>query len=479
MTNQSDEILKQRRARNRVRAWEWARSVSELPLSAWRLDRFKAVLSKTADGSHEMPERQTGQFCLRAAVRVSGAVLIALGMWLIYVIRHRAGTGQQLLRKDTKRLFALHGEYTTRTRHLLHEVSSASPAAIIILGRSHRTSQAVRALWATRMSQALPLDLVVRMPMSPSACIGAILDLPRLLGEGIVLSARATVRLRWREEAAIAFRVILGATAARWWQQQGLASEVMFGHTGTADTMLFEVAIQNEGGESIHIVHGQATGPNFVGFSNRALFRSRHDTQAYQRLACYGQCLVQTTQAPVPVRGQSGTLLLTNLAHPMNAGYHRHGLRDELAMIDTTAAAARMLGPAAQPVLWKPHPSLAQLPQETQKSLRAAAQERGITMLPPETNIIKLAVQSRWVVSSPSTVALDLLQEGSLTLVLDPQGMVLDTALLHLPRADTSPDAVLAELTALDPGAAYGEKLAAAYAAIGPARTLDILVKRE
>lgn len=479
MTNQSDEILKQRRARNRAQAWEWARSVSQLPLSAWRLDRFKAVLAQTADGSHEMPERQTGQFCSRAAFRVSGAVLIALGMWLIYVIRHRAGAGQQPLQKDTKRLFALHGEYTTRTRHLLHEVSSASPAAIIILGRSHGTPQAVRALWATRMSHAWPLDLVVRMPMSPSACIGAMLDLPRLLGGGIALSARATVRLGWRKEAAIAFRVILGATAARWWHQQGLAGEVLFGHTGTADTMLLEEAIQNGGGESIHIVHGQATGPNFVGFSNRALFRSRHDTQAYQRLACYGHCLVQTALVPVPVRGQSGTLLLTNLAHPMNAGYNQHGLRDELAMIDTTAAAARMLGPVAQPVLWKPHPSLAQLPQETQQALRAAAQERDITMLPPETDIIKLAVQNRWVVSSPSTVALDLLQEGSLTLVLDPQGMVLDTALLHLPRADTTPDAVRAELTALDPGAAYGEKLAAAYAAIGPARALDMLGKLE
>jgi len=185
--------------------------------------------------------------------------------------------------------------------------------------------------------------------------------------------------------------------------------------------------------------------------------------------------LVQTALAPVPVRGQSGILLLTNLAHPMNAGYNQHGLRDELAVMDTTAAAARMLGPVAQPVLWKPHPSLAQLPQETQQALRAAAQERDITMLPPETDIIKLAEQNRWVVSSPSTVALDLLQEGSLTLVLDPQGMVLDTALLHLPDADTTPNAVRDELTALDPGVAYGEKLAAAYAAIGPARAFDML----
>jgi hypothetical protein len=60
-------------------------------------------------------------------------------------------------------------------------------------------------------------------------------------------------------------------------------------------------------------------------------------------------------------------------------------------------------------------------------------------------------------------------------LVLDPQGIVLDTALLHLPRADTTPDAVRDELTALDPGVACGEKLAAAYAAIGPARALDML----
>lgn len=479
MTDQTDEIRKQRQARNRARAWEWARSVGQRPRNAWALDRFKAVLALTADGSHDLPERRAGQFSLLAALRASAAVLIALGMWLLYTIRHRAGVGQRPLRKDVKRLFALHGEYSTRTRHLLSEVSSVVPTAVLLLGRSRNTPQSVRALWAQKLPPALPSDLGVLMPLSPSACLGAMLDLPRLLGGGIAHSARATVNLGWREEAAIAFRVILGATAARWWRRQGFAVDVWFGQTGTADTMLLEEAIHNAGGKSIHVVHGQATGPNFVGFSDKALFRSRHDAQAYEWLACYGHCLVQSAPAPMPVRGRSGILLLTNLAHPMNSGYQRNGLRDELAILDATAAAAKMLGTVAQPVLWKPHPALAQLPHETQQALHAAAQQRDLTMLPPEADITELAGQNRWVVCSPSTVALDLLQEGSLPLVLDPQGTVLDTALLHLPQAETTPDALRAELTALDPGAAYGEKLATAHTAIGPARALDMLGKLE
>jgi len=378
---------------------------------------------------------------------------------------------------SVSRMAAIHAEWSTRSRHLLTAIDAAAPpiGAVILLGRLHRSPEQTAALWARKRPGSRAASLPLVFPMSPRACLAALSDLPRLLCEGFESSSYMPLALPFREQVAISFRVVLGSVAARWWKQQGATeAEVLFGITGTADTTLLETAIQQTGGHTVHALHGQATGPNFAGVSNLALFRSRHDAMAYSRLGCYGRCEVQAVAQPKAMRGTAGLLLLSNLAHPMNPDFRRQPLRDELALLACVGSAAHRLGAVARPLLWKPHPVMAELPEAMRATLRTAARQQGFTELPSETNPVSVAADCRWVLASPSTVALDLLQAGYLSVVLDPQGSVLDTALAGLPQAAVEPEALADLLERLDGRDAHTNTFSEAFAAIGPARAFDL-----
>ena len=171
-----------------------------------------------------------------------------------------------------------------------------------------------------------------------------------------------------------------------------------------------------------------------------------------------------------------GVLLLSNLAHPMNPGFQRFGLRDEMMLLAVVGEAARMLGASAQPLRWKPHPVIADLAPGIRDALRACAVQHGFEEVPADHPVEAVAQRSHWVVTSPSTVALDLLRAGCLSIVLDPQGSVLDTALAGLPRAACDARGLAALCRDLDPLDSHARALAAAVAAVGPARALDLRV---
>jgi len=463
-------------ALNRARSWHWAAELCRQPRCVWQLERSKLFVAQAEGAPFLLPECPMGRPSLKAGLQAVLSVLIALCLWAGYVIRRRAGHGQTALGRDAKRVIALLGEVATRTRHLLQAMSSnAIPvSAVILLGRLQVSRQKVLDLWAGHVDWAIPPGLPLLQPMSPRACMMVLHDLPRLMARGIATAARAQTRIGIREEVAIAFRVLLGTTAARWWERHGTDCEVLFGHTGTADTTLLENAIRRSGGRTVHLVHGQAIGPNFLGFSDLALFRSRYDAEAYARLGCYGRCDIQIAAPPEPRRGSSGVLLLSNLAHPMNAGFRRRGLHDELALLEVTAAAARGMGRVAEPLTWKPHPSLATLSEDVQAELRGRAREMGFVELPAGTPVDKAATQCRWVVTSPSTVALDLLQAGILAILLDPQCTALDTAVAALPIATATPEGLRTRLCEIDRDDRYASLFRTTFDRIGPARALDL-----
>ena len=106
--------------------------------------------------------------------------------------------------------------------------------------------------------------------------------------------------------------------------------------------------------------------------------------------------------------------------------------------------------------------------------MRRAAQREGFTEISSSEDALYIAAQCRWVLTSPSTVALDLLQSGQLSIVLDPQNSVLDSALSGLPQAPHTPIALAEFLETLDNDDSYIMTYDEAFSLIGPARDLDL-----
>lgn len=445
-------------------------------MSAWRLEKFKKIASIAEDAQAPLPNTLIGKLSLTSYFRAMAAIALSIFFLLLYIFRHRAGFGQGRLPRAATRMLALHGEVSTRTTHILRAVNEVelSQSAIIIIGRSRYGPKKVAKIWEKKLSYIQPGLLPVYLPMSPMSCFAAFAKLPGVISEGLSLLCRGTIKMSLRDEMAIAFRVFLGVISEKWWAQQSVSCEVIFGITGTADSALLERAIKRSGGRSVHAVHGQATGPNFLGFSDLALFRSRHDARAYAELGVYGVCSVQEALPVDARRGSAGLLLLSNLAHPMNPGFQRFGLRDEIALLNAVGEAARMLGPRAHPLRWKPHPAIDALPIEAQDELRTTAKALGFVELGVDADIEQVATSCLWVVSSPSTVALDLLQAGVLSVLLDPQGSLLDTAIRCLPVAPADGAELKKTLLSLIENKEYSKQFIASWKLIGPARPLDL-----
>lgn len=403
-----------------------------------------------------------------AFVLATLAAAAALCGWLLWFAR-RAGSAPAGGQKAV--FVALNGEWSNRTRHVLEAMGRAPPPqAIVITGRLRHSPARIAADWSTRLGCDLPPAFC---PVSLSAALAAVPDMVALAGAGLRCAGSEAIPFYAR--LAMGFRVLLGAVSARWWQMEGPAARrVVFGFTGLADSTLLERAMQERSSETVHAVHGLATGPDFAGFSDVAIFRCGHDAAAYARLGCYGSCTVQPAPAAGPRRGGAGLLLLTNLAHPMNRHFRDRGEADEIAVLARVAEAARLLGPPARPLCWKPHPVIASLPTAVAGRIRDVASGLGFEELPHGPGIGAQAARFRWVVSTPSTITADFMVDGVLCLVLDPQGTCGDDAPALLPRLGASAGEIAHRLRALDDDDAFGAEFARARDAVGPAAPLDL-----
>jgi hypothetical protein len=298
----------------------------------------------------------------------------------------------------------------------------------------------------------------------PSAC-GAIIEAMRI-------AVRAPYLPAFRERIGMMYRIHMGLASARWWRRQRPRPQrIVYGHTGNADSTLLEIAQRSSGQQTWHVVHGVSAGLNFTGRSSVAVFACEHDARWHERLEGYGRCLHFPAPMPAPVSGGSGLLLLTNYAHPMNLECRVSGTSAEEAVLRAVSAAAAQLGVAEGGLHWRPHPALAALDRTDQDALRWVAGRAGFRELPSSVDWLEHARNARWVVTTASTVAIQLLEAGVVSVVLIPHWLDPDCALARQPLALRDMALLPQVLAGMGQAATdRGEALAAAWQAIGPGR---------
>lgn len=464
-------------ALGRKAVWKLARRLKRGG-SPWALEYFKACLgpaevrlgallvsAHAPDPSTLSPKRSAATDLLHFLL----AAGMGLGMLLMVLLRFTSKPAGTSVGAPGQTLLAVHGEWSNRTRHLLSRVHiDLQPEAIIVLGRPQMSLADVARRWKQELPSGLPPLLV---PQSWWAFLLATPALPVLLARGFRHLRHAPLRPPLREHAALSFRVMLGSVQQQWWRLHGgQGAEVLFGHTGLGDTTQLELQMQLQNCSTAHVIHGICTGPNFVGFSSRAIFQCGADADQYGALGHYGQCESPPAKQPKWLRGSQGVLLLTNLAHPMNPGYQQHGIADELAVINMAVELANRLGADAQPMHWRPHPVIGALPQTEQQALRDRAMALGLKEVPAAQDWLALAPRMRWVFTTPSTTLVELLRQGCLPLLLDPQDSVHDGAASRLPlRCKKANEDCQRSLEALDSDNDFQAMQLAAWNAVRPA----------
>lgn len=310
-----------------------------------------------------------------------------------------------------RRWVALHAEVSNRTRPLLDALRDGAPAdGVLVLGFPRRPLSRLRRDWAPWLgAHALPLA----RPVSLGTFLASTRRAWRELAGARRLAATCPVSPSARELMAILARLALGEASARWWAAHGHGEQVLYGHTGTADTTCLELAQQARAMITVHHVHGVSGGRNFLGRSNVAVLRCGHDADWHARLGGYGRCEWMPAEPPAWTRGDGGLLLLSSFAHPMYLGYCLQGLAEECALLRAVAEAAR-LAELKAPMTWLPHPAAALLPEAERESLWTLAEKLGFAMAPSGQGFRELAARSRWVVSSESTVVIELMADGQL-----------------------------------------------------------------
>lgn len=461
--------------------WKIAEVLKADDLSVWSLERVKARFElRHADNKFAPRYSGTRGRVFTKAYRTllfSSTVSAALLLFITYLAMVRLCHRSPSLPDTSKRLAAVHGEWSTRTRHVLEAMQRADPPidAVLVVGRQKWCSAKIANFWSEKLGG---MDgMVVVTPLSFRAAAAASADLPALFQSGLKAAVSAGQLLGIRGELALAFRVLLGATNGWWWKIQSIKpeTEVLFGCTGTADTTLLEKAIQDKGGRTVHLVHGQAVGPNFAGISSCAVFRSKFDADTYDAIGGYKASHVQLGGKPTVRRGKNDILLMSNFAHPMNPGFLRNGISVETDLLVSVGRAARLVAPGSGSLLWKPHPITLGLDQELVQHARAEAKAFGFRELESDTTMAAASQNARWVICTPSTVALDLLQLGTLSIVLDPQRSTLNTALSVFPSLPSlEPEALAALMAWLDKDANYKAEFDRVYMGITPAGPLDL-----
>lgn len=454
LSQEDESLVRQSLALGRAKAQEMYRTLGA-PAGVWQLELSKAALDEgevimglaaqlaqrciaQPDAAHTV-RAQTCYLSRRAVtsalqergqrvawgwiypvldrLQFAVATLLASAFWLGTVVR---STGKaEPLPESADMLIAAHGEWTTRTRHVLGLCLAGQPApVVIVLGRPKSSLKAVQESWSRHLGcESLRL-------LRPFNLRSACQSLPRALALGLAggrLMARQPCKPRFSEQVAMAYRCFLGAASARWWTQSGAqVKTVVYGHTGMADTTLLEQAQHAGGTETVHAVHGISAGLNFTGRSSRALFRCEHDARWHEKLGGYGRCKAHVSRRPEYVRGSAGILFLSNHLHPMNMWFRAFGPADELKALSIIAAAADQLGISRSQVVWKPHPIFATLDEPLRHRVAEAVKSFGFACWQDGVPLEK-AADFRHVVCTRSTVALDMLQLGMVPIILDTQ----------------------------------------------------------
>ena len=435
--------LAQARALGAARVEDWRRGLAD-PFSPQALEYSKAAIGRgdIACGRSAADDAAPGQGTV-AAMRFWLAAAVA---WVVLALSlclsPRTGA-----RPQGRRGLALHGELSNRTRHVLEAAAAGErPDFVLVLGMPRAGLGQVQAAWAGFLGASTP-------PLCRPVSLGSLLgSLPQAWSALVVarsVERSCPVRPGLREQVAILARVLLGEASARWWQRHGCPARITYGHTGTADTTRLELAQQAAGCVTVHAVHGISGGRNFIGRSDVAIFRCGHDADWHARLGGYGRCESVPAAQPAWRRGEAGLLLLSSLAHPMYLGWQLHGIAEESALLEAVARAADAAA-VRGPRYWMPHPALASLPVAQQHALREQAGHLGFSAPPPGVHFTALANEVRRIVSSESTVAIELLAKGHLPVLWRSPWSVPECALARYAPCATDAASMATHLRAQD-----------------------------
>lgn len=420
--------------------------------------------------SHKMPvagwRRQVIAAWLRAIVPAFAA--LPLPTWL--GMRH--GGSAPPAAKRSPIWHAVHGERETRTRHLLPPAYDPQPSRVyLILGRPRESLDKVRRTIDPSGTLA-QMDLI--RPMNVASCLRAMPRAASRIGKLVTVLSRSPISAAPRDVAALSFRLVQGEAHRVWWAHlKDTPEDVIFAHTGTADTTALERAIQVRGGRTHHLAHGVNTGWPFAAVSNTATFVCGHDAEVARRLPAYGATRHNPMVPPPLQPGDGRWLILTAYTHPMGRPYASFGVQPDIDALDAVAAAAHANGVPAEKVVWRPHPAIAKVSAADRSAVERRAASHGFTLWPAEEPLAAMANYSV-VITTPSTALLDALFAGKLPVLLATVPLQSDLLYASYPlRASRAEDLATAAARTND-GATYRSAWSAMAPGNPPRSPLDL-----
>ncbi len=391
--------------------------VGEVSDPLWR---FELAALATQNGAQERTPRSI--FISAIAQIAAFKLAIATLGWLI--LRH-GGSSPRLAQTHlatAETIAAIHGEDTTRTRHLcgaLRENQQAHPQSRILIVQLGRPAASITDTKVLLDPQSDLTECVMMRPLSFGSYLTAF---PKMLGQmfaSIGQVSRYRGAIPFRERVAVAYRMVQGAAYAKWWGQASRGSAVrhaLFGHTGNADGSQLEQAMQARGTITAHIVHGTNVGWPFAGLSDIAIFPSGADARLGASLPAYGRTTALPLPRPAVSVGDGSWALLTSYTHLQHPAYHKNGADADIALVNMVCKAAQALGQEPARVFWRPHPQIDMVDLAEKARLENAIAEAGFTRWPDDWPYERLSEFSA-AITSPSTVLSDALRLGQPAIV--------------------------------------------------------------
>lgn len=344
-------------------------------------------------------------------------VVAAVAAWpaLVASILRYGGTPPERL-DAAEVVHAVHGEWETRTRHLLPPKYDPGPKPqYLVVGRPRRSLRDIAVMLGEKSGL---MDANLIRPLDVSAAVCALIPGLRKIAAGIDAASSTPIEAGWRDCWALTYRMMQGAAHRQWWRRRNSTPlRAIFGHTGTADTSQLELEMQAGGTQTIHVAHGINHGWPFAGVSDIGLFQSKHDADLAASLGAYRQTTYLPAACPKPEPDGDGWLLLTSYTHPMGRPYATYGVGPDVEAIDLVAEAARQASVPPRDVMWRPHPAIEKVRSEDRDALEACVTRHGFTRWPqgqPLDAMRSFAV----IVTTPSTVLLDALHMGKCPILL-------------------------------------------------------------
>jgi hypothetical protein len=449
-------------------------AVSDIDDPLWQFE-LAALSASSGLDSTSSPNIITNAIAQIVAFKIAIATL----GWLI--LRH-GGTspkraGNDLLVSPT--IVALHGEDTTRTRHLRsavvnhRETHSNAPLPLVLLGRPSAT---VESTLAGLDPNSDLRDHPVMRPLSFGSYLRAF---PAMIGHmfrSVGQAAKYRGRIPFKERIAIAYRMAQGAVYTQWWSEAcggAVVLSALFGHTGNADSSQLERRMQGHGIRTAHIVHGTNVGWSFAGLSDVAIFPSGADAKLGRSLPAYAKCTHLSLDRPDVSPGNGKWALLTSYTHLQHPSYRADGAVADIALVRLVAKAAEKLEQKPVDILWRPHPQINLVDPREKERLEKAVQDAGFLRWSDDLPYESLGEFSA-AITTPSTVLTDALRLGQPAIVASMTPLQSDLLYSQHPllvrNGKELNDALSRILDTIERGAAFEE----AWQAIEPGARYEI-----